>query len=438
LQKEFPARQVSLITATSIVVADIIGTGIFTSLGFQVGDLPSGFAILCLWGLGGLCAMCGALCYAELGAALPRSGGEYHFLGKIYHPAIGFVAGWISATAGFSAPVALAAMAFGKYLTGVFPSISPVWGALAVVWLATPFLLGTAKMGSRFQIGSTVLKILLVFIVILAGCLAGNMESVSFAPKAGDGDLIASAPFAVSLIYVMFAYAGWNASVYVAGEVKNPSITIPLSVGIGTAIVTILYLGVNSVFILTTPMPEMAGKVEVALVAAPRLFGAGGTQIMAALICVSLVSTISAMMWIGPRVMMVMGEDLRGLRWLAGRSANGTPVHATLAQFALVNLLIVISDFEQVLTGAQVLLQLCSFLTVLGVIVLRRSNPALPRPYKAWGYPATPLIFLILSGWMLWHTIGSKPVESAVGLAVAATGMLLYLLTHRKCATTPT
>jgi APA family basic amino acid/polyamine antiporter len=236
----------------------------------------------------------------------------------------------------------------------------------------------------------------------------------------------------------MFAYAGWNASVYVAGEVKNPSITIPLSVGIGTAIVTILYLGVNSVFILTTPMPEMAGKVEVALVAAPRLFGAGGTQIMAALICVSLVSTISAMMWIGPRVMMVMGEDLRGLRWLAGRSANGTPVHATLAQFALVNLLIVISDFEQVLTGAQVLLQLCSFLTVLGVIVLRRSNPALPRPYKAWGYPATPLIFLILSGWMLWHTIGSKPVESAVGLAVAATGMLLYLLTHRKCATTPT
>jgi len=313
-----------------------------------------------------------------------------------------------------------------------------VWGALAVVWLATPFLLGTAKLGSRFQIGSTVLKILLVFIVILAGCLAGNIESVSFAPQAGDGDLIASAPFAVSLIYVMFAYAGWNASIYIAGEVKNPSLTIPLSVGIGTAIVTILYLGVNSVFILTTPMQEMAGKVEVALVAAPRLFGAGGTQIMAALICVSLVSTISAMMWIGPRVMMVMGEDLRGLRWLAGRSTKGTPVRATLAQFALVNLLIVISDFEQVLTGAQVLLQLCSFLTVLGVIVLRRSNPALPRPYKAWGYPATPLIFLILSGWMLWHTIGSKPVESAVGLAVAATGMLLYLLTHRKCATTPT
>jgi APA family basic amino acid/polyamine antiporter len=195
---------------------------------------------------------------------------------------------------------------------------------------------------------------------------------------------------------------------------------------------------VNSVFILTTPMPEMAGKVEVALVAAPQLFGTAGTQIMAALICVSLVSTISAMMWIGPRVMMVMGEDLRGLRWLAGRRANGTPVRATLVQFALVNLLIVVSDFEQVLTGAQVLLQTCSFLTVLGVIILRRSNPSLPRPYKAWGYPATPLIFLLLSGWMLWHTIESKPVESAVGLAVAATGMILYFLTYRKCVTTPT
>lgn len=419
--------------ATSIVVADIIGTGIFTSLGFQVGDLPSGFVILCLWALGGLCAMCGALCYAELGAAMPRSGGEYHFLGKIYHPAIGFVAGWISATAGFSAPVALAAMAFGRYLTGVFPQVSPLVASLLVVWVSTPFLLGTPKLGSIFQIGSTLLKIVLILIVIVAGCLAGNAQSISFLPKEGDGELIASAPFAISLVYVMFAYAGWNASIYIAGEMKNPSRAIPLSVGIGTAIVTVLYLGVNSVFLISTPMQEIAGKVEVALVAAPHLFGTSGGQIMAAMLCLSLISTVSAMMWIGPRVMMVMGEDLPGLRWLAARSTNGIPVRATLVQFALVNFLLLVTSFEQVLTGAQVLLQLCSFLAVLGVVILRFSQPGLPRPYRTWGYPLTPFIFLAVSGWMLWHTIVSRPVESAAGLAVAVAGLLLYLISHRKC-----
>jgi len=433
LKNQGTARQVSLVAATSIVVADIIGTGIFTSLGFQVGDLPSGFVIVCLWALGGLCAMCGALCYAELGAAMPRSGGEYHFLGKIYHPAIGFVAGWISATAGFSAPVALAAMAFGKYLTGVFPQVSPLVASLLVVWVSTPFLLGTPKLGSIFQIGSTLLKIVLILIVIVAGCLAGNAQAISFLPKAGDGELIASAPFAISLVYVMFAYAGWNASIYIAGEMKNPSRAIPLSVGTGTANVTVLYLGVNSVFLISTPMQEIAGKVEVALVAAPHLFGTSGGQIMAAMLCLSLISTVSAMMWIGPRVMMVMGEDLPGLRWLAARSTNGIPVRATLVQFALVNFLLLVTSFEQVLTGAQVLLQLCSFLAVLGVVILRFSQPGLPRPYRTWGYPLTPFIFLAVSGWMLWHTIVSRPVESAAGLAVAVAGLLLYLISHRKC-----
>jgi APA family basic amino acid/polyamine antiporter len=188
--------------------------------------------------------------------------------------------------------------------------------------------------------------------------------------------------------------------------------------------------------LISTPMQEIAGKVEVALVAAPHLFGASGGQIMAGMLCLSLISTVSAMMWIGPRVMMVMGEDLRGLRWLAGRSSTGIPVPATLVQFALVNFLLLVTSFEQVLTGAQVLLQLCSFLAVLGVMILRRSAPNLPRPYRTWGYPVTPLIFLGVSGWMLWHTIVSKPLESATGLAVAAAGLLLYFFSHRKDAPT--
>jgi APA family basic amino acid/polyamine antiporter len=427
-----PNRRISGITATSIVVANMVGTGIFTSLGFQIGDLPSGFAILMLWLIGGGCALCGALCYAELATALPRSGGEYHFLGTIYHPALGFVAGWISATAGFAAPVALAAMAFGNYFTGVIPGVSPLLASLAVVWLATPLLLADSKLGSGFQNATTVLKVALILGVIVAGCLAGNSQHVSFLPQPGDGGLIVSGPFAVSLVYVMFAYSGWNASTYIAGEVRNPSRMIPLSVGLGTLLVTALYLAVNAVLMRSTPVVEMAGKVEVALSAGPHLFGPAGTRIMAGLICLGLVSTISAMMWIGPRVMVVMGEDLRGLRWFAGRNHHGTPVRATLVQFALVNLFLLTARFEQVLTCATFVLQLCSFLTVMGVFVLRHRRPGLARPYRTWGYPLTPLLFLAVTAWMLWHILCSKPVESLIGLGVAAAGFILYLLSVRK------
>jgi len=429
-----PTRRISGLTATSIVVANIIGTGIFTSLGFQVGDLPSGFAILMLWLVGGVCALCGALCYAELGAALPRSGGEYHYLGTIFHPALGFMAGWISAVAGFAAPVALAAMAFGKYLTGVWPGVSPLPASLAVVWLATPMLLGSSKLGSGFQNGSTLLKVALILAVIVVGCFAGSSQPVSFLPHSGDGSLVVSAPFAVSLVYVMYAYSGWNASTYIAGEMRDPARAIPLSVGLGTLVVLVLYLAVNAMFLRTTPMAEMAGKVEVALTAGPYLLGAAGTKIMAGLICVGLVSTISAMMWIGPRVMVVMGEDLRGLRWFAGRNRQGTPVRATLVQLALVNLFLLTARFEQVLTCAGFVLQLCAFLTVLGVLVLRRRQPNLARPYRTWGYPVTPLVFLVVSAWMLWHILWSKPVESLVGLAIAGIGLILYLLSVKNPA----
>jgi APA family basic amino acid/polyamine antiporter len=178
----------------------------------------------------------------------------------------------------------------------------------------------------------------------------------------------------------------------------------------------------------------MAGKVEVAIIAGPHLFGAAGTRIMGGLICLGLVSTISAMMWIGPRVMVVMGEDLRGLRWFAARNRHGTPVRATLVQFGLVYLFLLTARFEQVLTCATFVLQLCSFLTVFGVFVLRRRRPDLARPYRTWGYPVTPLLFLAISAWMLWHILCSKPLESLVGLGTAALGLILYLLSAKTPA----
>jgi APA family basic amino acid/polyamine antiporter len=423
-------RTISLLTATCIVVANMVGTGIFTSLGFQVGDLPTGFAIMALWAIGGLCALCGALSYAELGAALPRSGGEYHFLREIYHPAVGFVAGWISATVGFAAPVAIAAIPFGTYLAGVVPGLNPLFLSLAVVWVTTLVLLWDLRLGSGFQNTSTLLKVVLILVIIAAGFYVKGTQPISFLPVRADRALIVSTPFAISLYWVMYAYSGWNASTYIVGEVRNPTRTIPFSLGIGTALVTALYLGINAVFLRTTPAAEMAGKQEVGLIAGVHIFGEAGGKVMAVFIALGLVSAVSAMMWIGPRVTVAMGEDLRALSWLARRNARGMPVRATLVQFAIVNLLILITSFQKVVNYVQFSLMLSSTLTVLGVIVLRWRRPDLPRPYRTWGYPVTPLIFLAVSGWMLWHLLEDPSTREASlwGLATAALGLLVYFL----------
>lgn len=427
-------RSISLLTATCIVIANMVGTGIFTSLGFQVGDLPTGFAIMALWAIGGVCALCGALSYAELGAALPRSGGEYHFLREIYHPAVGFMAGWISATVGFAAPVAIAAIPFGTYLAGVVPGLNPIFLSLAVVLISTLVLLWDLRLGSGFQNTSTLLKVGLILVIIAAGFYVKETQPISFLPLPADRALIVSTPFAVSLYWVMYAYSGWNASTYIMGEVRNPARTIPLSLGLGTLVVTALYLGINAVFLRTTPAAEMVGKQQIGLIAGVHIFGQSGGKVMAVFIALGLVSAVSAMMWIGPRVTMTMGEDLPALSWLARRNARGIPARATLVQFAIVNLLILFTTFQKVVNYVQFSLTLFSALTVLGVFVLRWRRPELPRPYRTWGYPITPAIFLAVSGWMLWHMLedSSTREPSLWGMATAALGLIIYYLSPKK------
>jgi APA family basic amino acid/polyamine antiporter len=415
----------------------MIGTGIFTSLGFQVGDLPTGFAIMAVWAVGGICALCGALSYAELGAALPRSGGEYHFLSEIYHPSVGFLAGWISATVGFAAPVAIAAMAFGTYFSEVAPWANPLILSLAVVTICTLVLLRDLRLGSAFQDGSTILKVALVLVIIGAGLWAKAVQPISFLPTKTDGALILSAPFAVSLYWVMYAYSGWNASTYIVGEVRNPSRTIPLSVGLGTVVVMALYLATNAIFLRTTPAAEMMGKQQVAVIAGAHIFGVAGAKVMASFICLGLVSTVSAMMWIGPRITAAMGEDLGILAPLARRNARGVPAAAILAQFAIVILLLLTATFQTAVNYIQFSLTLCSTLTVLGVFVLRWRRPNLSRPYRTWGYPITPAIFLAISAWMLVHmlTETSTRTPSLWGLATMALGLVVYFLSARRvCA----
>jgi Amino acid transporters len=427
-----PRRTIGFVTASSIVIANIIGTGIFTSLGFQLADIQSGFPLLMLWIIGGIVALCGALCYGELSAALPRSGGEYNFLSQIYHPALGFMAGFISATVGFAAPIALAAMAFGKYFVGVFGVGSPVLLSFVVVWVVTAFHLGNLQIGSAFQNLWTIVKLLLIGALITAGFLVEPKQEITFLPQPGDTTSIFRGAFAVALVYVMYSYSGWNASSYIIGEVKKPEKNVPRSLLAGTLIVIAAYVLLNAIFLATTPQEEMRGQVEVGLIAGKHIFGASGGRVAGAVICLGLVSAISSMTWIGPRVSMSMGEDHWLLRMLARKNPHGIPINAIVLQLLIVNVLLLTRSFESVVQYTQFSLLLCSLLTVVGVIVLRATRPKIARPYRVWAYPLPPIIFSVISFWMMFYLLRSKTIESLAGLATALVGLLLYFCARRR------
>ena len=425
-------RTVGFRTACGIVIANIIGTGVFTSLGFQLLDIHSGFALLMLWVVGGIAALCGALCYGELSAALPRSGGEYHFLSEIYHPAVGFMAGFISATVGFAAPIALAAMAFGKYFQGVFAAGSPLVLSFAIVWVVALVHLGNLRIGSLFQNLWTLLKLVLIAALIGAGFFVEVKQPITFLPHSGDTMSIFAPAFAVALVYVMYSYSGWNASSYIIGEVKKPERNVPRSLLSGTLVVMGAYVLLNAIFLMTTPQSEMRGQLEVALVAGKHIFGDNGGRIVGALICLGLVSTISSMTWIGPRVTMSMGEDHWLLRLLGHKNRQGVPTAAILLQLLIVNLLLLTRSFESVVQYTQFSLLICSLLAVLGVIVLRATRPDIPRPYRTWLYPLPPIIFAAITVWMMIYLLRSKTTESVAGLGTAIAGFLLYFCAGKR------
>lgn len=420
------APKVTFVTATAIAVADMVGTGVFTSLGFQVPGIPSGFSLLMLWVIGGVVAMCGALSYAELSAAFPRSGGEYNFLSRVYSPSVGFLAGWVSATVGFAAPVAIAAMAFGDYFQGLVPGASPVLVGLILVWVVSLVLSTGMQQSSAFQNVMTALKIILILVLVVAGFWMGGNTSMSFAPTAKDLTYMTSAPFAISLVYVMYAYSGWNAATYISGEIKDPQRNVPRSLILGTLIVMGLYVALNAAFLYSTPVDKLAGQVKVGLIAGTEIFGPSGGKLVGALICLGLISSVSAMMWIGPRVTMVMGEDISALRFFAQKSKSGVPTRALLLQTIVATFMLVTQTFETVVQFIQFSLTLCSFLAVLGVVVLRFTQPQLPRPYRTWGYPITPVIFMVIMLWMLSFQVMDKPFESLSGLAMMVAGLLVY------------
>ena len=429
-------RQIGFFTACAIVVANIIGTGVFTSLGFQLPGIQSGFALLMLWIVGGIAALCGALCYGELSAALPRSGGEYNFLSRVYHPSIGFMAGVVSASVGFAAPVALAAMAFGKYFTGVFGVGSPVLLSFIIVWITGIVHLSNLRVGSTFQNLTTLAKLLLIASLIGAGIFMEPKQPISFLPAAGDSMSIFGGAFAVALVFVMYSYSGWNAAVYITSEIKRPEKNVPRALLCGTLIVIVIYAALNAVFLATTPAEEMKGQLEVGLIAGKHIFGESGGRVVGAVICIGLISSISSMTWIGPRVTMAIGEDHRVLGVLARKNRSGIPVYAVLVQLLIVNLLLLTRSFELVVVYIQFSLLLCSLLAVVGVIVLRTTQPQLSRPYKVWLYPLPPLIFAVITIWMMIYLTMSHPTQALGGVATMVAGLFLYFFVQRQ-ATSP-
>ena len=424
-------------TVTAVVIANMIGTGVFTSLGFQLLDIQSGFAILLLWALGGLIAVCGSMTYAELGSALPRSGGEYNFLTEIYHPSAGFISGWISATIGFSAPTALAAITFSTYLLTIFPEINNDWlrKIIACSLIVTLAFIHSSdrKSSGGLQMIFTVMKVGVIILFCFGAILfAKNIQPVSFSPNSNDISTIFSGSFAVSLIYVSYAYTGWNAATYLSSEIERPQKYLPLILISGTTIVTVLYILLNFVFLSVAPIEDMQGRIEIGFIAAQSAFGGSVANFTGLVLSLLLISTVSAMTIAGPRVLQVIGEDFKVLNILSSKRKDGIPSTAIYIQSLIAIIFILSSSFESILVFAGFTLALNSFVTVIAVFVLRSKQPNLPRPYKTFGYPFTPLIYLALTGWTLYFVIINRPIEVLFSLGIILSGLIFYYFSNRK------
>ncbi len=431
MMKRSASAKIGTLPAVALVVASMVGTGVFTSLGYQVRDIPSGPGIVLVWLLGGMVALCGALSYAELAGAMPRSGGEYHFLGRLYHPSLGWTAGVLSAVVGFAAPTALAALALGSYAHRAFPGVPPVAAAAVALAGVTAAHLVTLKTSARVQTIATGLKLALVLGFIAAAFLQTGRGDIRWEiqPRA-DFEIIASPAFAVALLFVFYAYSGWNAAVYLLDELKDAGRTVSRALVCGTLLVTGLYVLLNVAFLKAAPVAEMAGVTEVGHVAAEALYGEGAARWFSGLLALGLVATVSASVWAGPRVLQVMGRDFHALRILAAENRQGLPVAATLILSGMALVFVLTGDFGRLLTYTQFALTLCAFLTVLGVFIVRR-RPAVKGAFRCPLFPLPPLVFLAMTGWVMVRSLVAEPVPTLAGMGTVLVAWAGYFWVRR-------
>ena len=425
-------HKISFYTAISIVIANMIGTGVFTSLGFQLLSIDSGFAILMLWIVGGILALCGALTYGEIGSAFPESGGEYNYLSKLYHPSVGFVSGWVSVSVGFAAPIAAAAVALGQYVSKIYPDINAVVLALTVIIIITCIHSINLKSGSLFQRIFTIVKIVSIILFVCFGLFHSPQHVVNYGTLDKAWNDVFSKGFAISLIYVTYAYSGWNAAAYITGELHNPQRNLPRALFTGTLLVMVIYSLLNFVFLYSVPVSELKGVLEVGYLSANKIFGIRFGQYMSLIIAILLISTISAMILAGPRVMKRMGDEISGLKFFSITNKNHVPYVAIIFQSVIAIVLVLTASFQSLITYVGFTLNLFTFLTVLGVFILRIKHKHLVTSYKTFLYPITPIIYLLILVFILSYIIVERPIESIYGLSTVLIGFIIYFFTNKN------
>jgi APA family basic amino acid/polyamine antiporter len=414
--------------AIAIVVSNMIGTGVYTSLGLQAAGVHSVLALIFIWITGGLVALCGALTYGELAARIPKSGGEYVFLSRIFHPSFGFLSGFISMTIGFAAPMAICAIALGTYAGNLIP-VTPMVIAISVVIILTILNSSSFRTGANFNFAATSINVLLILTLCVVGLIKGHHSGFSFTFHQSDFKQILNPAFAVSLVYVSFAYSGWNSAAYITHQVKDPVKNLPKILITGTLIVMSLYTLMNFVFLYTVPLSDLEGRVDVAFIAAKNIFGQSGGKFVAALISIGLIASINSLLILGPRVTQAIADDYSSLRFLGVENKNGSPFYATILLTVVALALIWTSTFEQIMTLIGFTLSLFTIMSVTGVFVLRYKMKKNGEDfYHTFGYPYIPIFFILVEGCMMVYVFFNKPVQSLIGIGITLIGLLVYFL----------
>ena len=416
-------RKISIYTASAIVVANMIGTGVFTSVGFQLSSIQNTWSVLLLWLIGGLLSLFGAFAYAELGTHFKESGGDYIYLSRVFHPIMGYLSAWAGLTVGFSAPVALAAMAFTKYLSPLGLQ-NNVWLAITVIVLIGLMHSFTIKHSSRFQNISTIIKVLFILILIGLGVFIHNNSSNALNFGNSWHSEILKPGFAVSMVYVSFAYVGWNAASYVVDEINDPRKNLPKALIGSTLFVAIVYILFQYVLLKNASVIQLVGKEEVTFISFENLLGSTGGKWVSIFIAIQLIATVSSYLWVGPRVTMAMAKENKLWQPLAKQNKHGIPVAAVWLHVFISILLTLTGSFEKVLLYAGFVLQLMASLTVTSSLFIKNKKvESFRSPFK----PLFQIIFLVFNTWVLIFTMIERPIESLIGLAILAVGLIIYI-----------
>ena len=414
--------------ATAIVVANMIGTGVFTTLGFQLLELESPLVILTLWALGGVVALCGAMCYAELGARHPGSGGEVHFLTTLIHPYAGFLSGCVSASVGFAAPTALAALTFGTYLSSVHESVNPLYAATLLIVVLVFVHAQTHRTSGSGQYFFTVLKVALIAIFIV-WALVSRPEQIEQLLVVSDFEWtkMFGSSAAVAMIFINYAYSGWNAATYISGETVEPSKNLPAVLFVGCGMVAIVYVVLNAVFLMSAPVADLKGKVEIGFVVAKALSNERGAQMVALILAGILISTVSAMVLAGPRALQRLGEDNRLFAPLAKRNRDGIPARAIVVMALIALVFLWTATFREILLFSGLIMSINTFTTVVSLFVSRSKRQADGvETFQVPLFPLPAIIFMGITGWTLVYTTLQYPIQILVLAFVGLVGFPVY------------